>query len=238
MDRKFVPADAHAQLRRIHMLNSLESSALRSLATACHWRTYTPGQQIISPASKDRHVYLIVSGNVRVALFSAGGKEVAFRDISAGKAFGEISAIDGQPRSANVEALERCTVAAIPPEAFCELMEKHPSVMRYVVHELASTIRSLSERLFELSTLGIQNRVHAEVLRLAKQTGATHGEAVIDPAPRHIDIASRISANREQVTKELSAMTRRGLLTKSGRALVVPDIARLERLVAEVRRST
>ncbi len=62
--------------------------------------------------------------------------------------------------------------------------------------------------------------------------------ASIDPAPKHVDIASRISTNREQVTKELSAMARQGLIEKRARALVVPDVARLERIVAEVRRST
>ena len=154
-----------------------------------------------------------------------------------GQSFGEIAAIDGGPRSANVEALEDSTIASVPPQVFWMLLEKHPSVMSNVVRLLTGTIRALSDRLFELSTLGIQNRVHAEILRLAKAAGVTDNKAAIEPAPKHVDIASRISANREQVTKELSVMARQGLVARSGRALVVPDIAKLEKLVSEVRRS-
>ena len=71
----------------------------------------------------------------------------------------------------------------------------------------------------------------------AREAGVTGNAARIDPAPRHTDIASQISTYREQVTRELSAMVKQGLVQRSGRALVIPDVARLERLVSEVRRS-
>jgi CRP-like cAMP-binding protein len=226
-------------LEKIEILRGIDQQALDDLARQCAQRTYQARQQIVSRESKDRHVHFIVSGTVRVGVYSASGREVAFRDVGAGKCFGELSAIDGLPRSANVEAIGECTIASIAPQVFWTLLEKHPQVMANVVRLLTATIRSLSDRLFELSTLGIQNRVHAELLRLAREAGVRKGpSAVIDPAPRHVDIASRISANREQVTKELSAMARQGLVAKQGRSLVVPDLARLERIVAEVRRSS
>jgi CRP-like cAMP-binding protein len=218
------------------MLGALPDDVRAQIGAQCAWRTYRAGQQIISREARDRHVYMIVSGRVRVAVYSASGREVAFRDVGAGMTFGEIAAIDGEPRSANVEALEDSMIASMPTQLFWQLLEKHPQVMAKVVKALAATIRSLSERLFELSTLGIQNRVHAEILRLAKAAGIDRGRAAIDPAPKHVDIASRISVNREQVTKELSAMARQGLVVKSGRVLVVPDIAKLEKLVSDVRR--
>ncbi len=225
-------------LASIEVLGGLSAAALEQLARLCTWRDYRSGQQVISRESKDRQVCFIVRGRVRVCVYSAGGREVAFRDVGAGKCIGEISAIDGLPRSANVEAIEESMIAAIPPQVFWKLLETEPSVVANVVRLLTATIRSLSDRLFELSTLGIQNRVHAEILRLAKEAGVRNGVAAIDPPPRHVDIASRISTNREQVTKELSAMARQGLVERRERALVIPDVARLERIVAEVRRST
>ena len=102
---------------------------------------------------------------------------------------------------------------------------------------LVDCVRELTDRIFDFSTLGVQNRVHAELLRLARQAGVTGNASCIDPAPRHTDMASQISTYREQVTREISAMVKEGLVQRSGRALVIPDIARLERLVSEVRRS-
>jgi CRP/FNR family cyclic AMP-dependent transcriptional regulator len=83
----------------------------------------------------------------------------------------------------------------------------------------------------ELSTLGVQNRIHAELLRLARESGAVGQQARIQPAPKHADMAGQVSTYREQVTRELSALARQGLLQKSGHALVVPDVQRLEALV-------
>ena len=224
-------------LREVELLAALPGSALEMLGRRCVWRTYAARQQIVSRESNDRHVYLVARGKVRVAVFSPAGREVAFRDVGAGKCFGELSAIDGLPRSANVEALEDSLIASITPQVFWQLLESEPTVMANVLKLLVATIRSLSDRLFELSTLGIQNRVHAEVLRLAREAGVRAGAACLDPAPRHADIASRISANREQVTKELSAMARQGLVERRGRVLVVPDVPRLERIVAAVLQS-
>jgi hypothetical protein len=81
----------------------------------------------------------------------------------------------------------------------------------------------------------VQERVYGELLRLAKQAGVAGNAARIDPAPRHSDLASKISTYREQVTRELSAMAKQGLLQRCDRALVIPDIARLEKIVAGVR---
>jgi CRP-like cAMP-binding protein len=224
----------HERLRGIELLHRLPDHILSDLVRQFAWRNYGRGQQIVARASRDRHVYFIVTGKVRVCLYSASGRGVAFRDVGAGKCFGEISAIDGLPRSADVEALEDCTVASIPPQLFWKLLENYPQVVANVVRLLSFTVRSLSDRLFELSTLGVQNRVHAEILRLAKEAGIQNNTAILDPAPKHTDIASRISANREQVTKEISAMRRLGLVVLQGRqALLVPDVRRLERIVNE-----
>jgi CRP-like cAMP-binding protein len=106
---------------------------------------------------------------------------------------------------------------------------------------LASLVRQLSERVIDLSTLGVQNRLHAELLRLARAAnaslpqGADANQARLDPAPKHAALASQISTNREQVTRELNVLVRSGVLRKDGKALVVADVARLEAMVSQVR---
>ncbi len=120
---------------------------------------------------------------------------------------------------------------------FRSLLHEHPAVCDRMLHRLVTSVRELTERVFDLSTLGVQNRVHAELLRLARQAGVKGNVARLDPAPKHSEIASQVSTYREQVTRELSAMAKQGLVQRSGRALVIPDVARLEKFVAEVRRS-
>ncbi len=99
---------------------------------------------------------------------------------------------------------------------------------------LTRQLRVLTERVFEFSALGAKNRLHAELLRLAREYMEDDNSAAISPIPTHSEIGQRITSHREAVTRELSAMSRLGLVTREGSALIVPDVARLERLVKEV----
>jgi len=224
-------------LKRSRLLEDVPVAGLEILARQCRWRRYLAAQRVISRDAPDSDVYLIVSGRVRATSFSVGGRQVTYRDIAAGDWFGDFAAIDGMPRSADVVALTDTLVAAMSPAVFRTLLHEHPAACDRILHRLVTMVRELTDRIFELSTLGVRNRVHAELLRLAKMTGVRGNAARIEPAPKHTEIASQVSTYREQVTRELSAMVKQGLLQRDGRALIIPDVARLEKIVAEVRRS-
>ena len=114
------------------------------------------------------------------------------------------------------------------------LAEQPQLALRFMQH-VVSLVRLLSDKVVELSTLGVQNRIHADLLRLAR-TGADGGDGkgrIMCPSPKHADIASRISTTREQVTRELSALARRGVVVKQDDGMLVADLALLERMVEE-----
>ena len=93
----------------------------------------------------------------------------------------------------------------------------------------------MSERVLEFSTLAVQNRIHAELLRLAAEAHQQQGQALLSPAPSLSDIADRISTHREAVSRELSRLSSMGLLRREGGDLRITDVARLERLVGEAK---
>jgi CRP-like cAMP-binding protein len=192
---------------------------------------YDAGQQIISHMDDSTDVFLIVEGSVRVIIYSASGKEVAFRDIGVGEHFGELAAIDGLPRSATVAALTNCAVASMSAEIFWEILRNHPEASATLIRQLARSIRALTGRVFEFSALAVRNRIHAELLRLARDHMAGENAAMVRPAPTHAEIASRISTNREAVTRELNQLSREGLVERRSGTLVICDVTRLERLV-------
>lgn len=224
-------------LKRMRLLEGVPASALEQLAQQCRWRRFPVAQRVISRDAQDQDVYLVVSGRVRITSFSAAGRQVTYRDIPAGDWFGDFAAIDGLSRSADVVALEDTLAASMSPAVFRDLLHEHPAVCDRMLYRLVTLVRELTERVFDLSTLGVQNRVHAELLRLARLAGVKANAARIDPAPSHAEIASQVSTYREQVTRELSAMVKQGLVQRAGHALVIPDFDRLEKIVAAVRRS-
>mgnify|MGYP001952255471 CR=1 FL=1 len=222
-------------LRQIALLAGLSEQRLDQLAQQCLWHSVAAGKPLLLRAEQQGEVFLLVSGRVRVTTYSANGRQVTFRDSEAGEHFGDIAAIDGGPRSADVVTLEPCVVASLDRTAFLALLRDEPLVAERVMQRLAALVRQLSERVIDLSTLGVQNRLHAELLRLARGAGFDGNQARLEPAPRHAALASQISTNREQVTRELNALVRSGVLRKDGRALVLEDAGRLERMVAQVR---
>ena len=231
------PVPSILALRRVKLLEGLSDDTLATFARTWAWRRFKPNQQIITREARDTSVYIIVSGVVRITAFSGGGRQVTYRDMEAGEWFGDLAAIDGKPRSADALARTETLVVVLTPEQFRQLVFENPPVCDRLLRHITAWVRDLTDRLFDLSTLGVRNRVHAEILRLARQASSTANSARIQPAPKHVEIASQVSTYREQVTRELSAMARAGLIKRDGAALVVPDVARLERIVAEVRRA-
>lgn len=223
-------------LRHIALLEGLSQQRLDQLAQRCQWQSIPAGTPLLLRSEEKSDIHFLVSGQLRVTTYSANGRQITFRDSSEGEHFGEIAAIDGRPRSADVVTLKPSVVASLDRLAFLELLREEPLVAERVMRSLAALVRQLSERVIDLSTMGVQNRVHAELLRLAREAGIDDGNrARLDPAPTHAELASRVSTNREQVTREVNALQRAGILAKEGKALVVLDARRLAAMVAEVR---
>ncbi|NUB13172.1 cyclic nucleotide-binding domain-containing protein [Azospirillum brasilense] len=232
-----MPADAGpSRLDGITLLSPLSAEERAAVARQCRWRRFHANEQIIDHQGESRDVALVVDGRVRVLSHSPTGREISFDDIEAGGFLGEMAAIDGLPRSASAVALEEGTlIAFLAPRPFQDLVSGHPDLAMAVMRRLCRVVRIATDRVMELSTLGANNRVHAELLRLAKRGRMEGGTAVIAPIPVHADIASRVSTARETVSRVLNDLARDGLVERRADALVVRDLCRLEALGGDVR---
>jgi len=229
------PPERQAVLSRVALLRGLSPAALEALTAACYWRDCAAGAAIIDQDDPNRDVYFVASGRVRVTFFAQNGREIAFRDLADGASFGELSAIDGRMRSASVVALAPTVLASVSREQFWALLRAHPSMTETLLEHLAGLIRNLTERVVDYTTLGVQNRIQAELIRMSREAGVSNNRAILAPMPRHADIASRVSTNREAVARELSQLARQGLIERHHDALVVCDVAQLVEMVDKVR---
>jgi len=227
-------AKPEAGLEGIEIFAGLTPAELDALAKRCVWREFAPKQQIVGHQDESHQVFFLVRGKARAVIRSLSGREVTFRDIPAGEMFGEFAAIDGGPRSATVEALQRCLAASMSPELFWDVLLTHPKAAAAMLKRLTRQIRALSERVFEFSTLAVRNRIHAELVRLGSECVQPDGSARLSPPPTHAEIASRISTHREAVTRELNELAQAGLIERRRGALVIRDLARLRRMVDRV----
>ena len=230
-------ADKQYSLVRIAVFARLPPDGIKRIEQRCAWRHYEPGELIVSYLDASDDVFFLVLGEVRVTIYSStgksAGKAVSFSELRAGEIFGEYPAIERGPRSASVEARTNCLIASISGNTFRELVETEHGLAQALLPLLVRTIRALNTRVFEFSTLAVNNRIQAELLRLAGLGSRQGNSARIVPAPTHVEIASRVSTHREAVTRELNRLAKIGIIERRGGTLLVKDLDHLVQMVQD-----
>ncbi len=217
-------------LERHPFLLGAPEEVLVRLTGYARWFDAGPDQTIIDFEDETTDVYLIVQGNVRVVVRTANGERTQILgDFAAGDVVGEMAAIDGVPRSARIEALVRTRMCAIPAKPFIDAVFGSREVGMRLMRLLSSRIRAQNRRLLELTALPIRLRLTAELLRLSRPK--PDGTRVLSPLPTQEELASRIGARRETVSREMSALMEAGLLQRTRAALVLHDPPALQRMV-------
>lgn len=223
-------------LRCIRLFRQLSDEEVRRLDAQCLWRRYEPRQEIIGHGECGTDVYFVASGLLRALIRTDGVRDVILGDIGSGEFFGELAAIDSRPRSASVVALTSATLARMSSALFRVVVQEHVDVCDQLLALLAARVRALDNRVSELATLDVRHRLFAELLRLSRPDSVMPGRAFVSPPPYHAEIAARISARREAVTRELKALESAGLLERRRGALVLTDIQALVALFQHPRR--
>ncbi|MGH6725497.1 MAG: Crp/Fnr family transcriptional regulator [Pseudolabrys sp.] len=217
----------HETLEKIAILRSLEAKEIAVLDRRCLWRHAKAKQWLLEEGETGTDIYFLTSGAVRVLITPSPDREVILADINAGNYFGEIAAIDGQPRSAGILAITDATLACMPAAVFREILRKYPDVSEILLKHLVARIRTLDQRINEFSSMDVKHRIYAELLRRSRADPTDSHQALVSPPPVHSDIAACVSTSREMVARELKLMERQGLLSKRRGAFVITDVPAL-----------
>ncbi|MGI6245065.1 MAG: Crp/Fnr family transcriptional regulator [Pseudochelatococcus sp.] len=209
---------------------------LSRLDSRLHWRRFTADEVLIDYEEQSTDVYFLVAGEVRVLVRTRAGREIILDDMRAGEFFGELAAIDGIGRSANVAALTQGEVCVMPASVFREIVFASPTVSDRLLRLLAQRVRELNARLTEHAILDLRHRLYAELLRLSTPRAGRPDERVITPPPFHHVLAARIGCRREQVTREFTSLSRDDVIERTRGALVLKQPAVLRRRLDDAMR--
>jgi CRP/FNR family cyclic AMP-dependent transcriptional regulator len=210
-------------LARLAFLADADPAALSAAAALARWLAVGPGELVLDFGDTTDDVFLVAEGAVRVVVRTPLGQEVILGDLGPGDVFGEMAAIDGAPRSANVTALHPSRLCRMPAAAFLEVALRSPGVGLRVMRVLTGRLRLLDQRLFEQVVLPVRYRLASELLRLSRprEGRGAAGRVVSPPPPQHV-LAARIGARRETISLALAELAREGLLEVSARGIALP----------------
>jgi len=220
-------------LRGIKLFEDLPQTACDQINQDIIWKKFKQSVEVVGYKEEGNDVYFLAQGRVRAMIYSFSGKEISFQDLSAGESFGELSAIDGLPRSTNVVTLEPSVIGSISSTKFWDILLGYPQVTIATLKNLAHLVRFVSGRMYQYGALDVKGRVCVELLNLARDHTLGDNSATISDMPKHVEIASRINTHREAVTKELNKLSKMGLLEQKGRVLTITDVAKLAELLPD-----
>lgn len=217
----------------IPLFKNIDHKLSERYARSCFWKEYGPHELIIDVEDETTDVRFVLSGKVRIIHRISVGKEVILGEMGEGEFFGEIAAIDGEPRSANVTTLTRSRLCIMPQRCFLEILAEAPSVSLQIMKLLAERVRQLNGRLAEHSFLQAKHRLYSELLRLSKMRPGHPDQRSVSPPPIQRELADRIGTRREVVSRELNALEKQGHVQKNKGALVIINPNELQRRISE-----
>ena len=209
-------------LRNVPLFNCLSDDELEALSALSVSRSYDKGQMIILADDVGDTFFMIRKGQVKVGIVHEDGREVIFSLLGPGKVFGELSLLDGKPRSANVVALKDSELLSLRRRDFLQLLYDKPEVATAMLSELASRLRRTDEKIEGLALLDVTSRISRTLVQLASDQGIEAEDGLaLENRPTHQQLANMSGTTRETVTRVLSRLEEQGYLYCKGRRLVI-----------------
>lgn len=175
-------------------------------------------------------LYVVITGKLKVTAQSEDGREAILAILEDGETFGEMSLLDGRPRSATVVAVEDGELLVIQRRGFLQYLELHPRVSISLLGMLCERLRLMDSLMEDMRFLDIRGRLARTLSRLALQHGRTTGNGGIriDLRLSQEDLGNLICATRESVNKHLKAWEDEGVLKVSPSGFEIHRLAALE----------
>lgn len=218
-------------LARTALFREFSPEELEPLAPALQTRTYTRGAFIFHEGDPATVLYLIRSGQVKIARIGAGGEEVVFAILMPADFFGELALFDDAAiRTADAQAIELTECLTLQRDALMAFLDRHPQLMRRLLRVFTAYIRQMDAALAEAAFLDIPGRVATKLLALAQSHGErTPGGVRIGMKLSQRTLAGMVGASRENVNRSLRRFIAKGDIAQAGGYITIVRPAELRK---------
>ena len=201
--------------KNLSIFSTLNDEEIKYLENKSSLKTFSPGSTIIEQGETTSTVYFLLSGTVHVVDYSRSERAVTYASLKDGDMFGEMSAIDGLPRSAWVCSITLCKVAALPGEVFLKFLKNNTEICLVMLRQLSSRIRLADERFTDVSILGTEQRACMELIRMSKLGSSNSDKYIISQMPTQANFANMIGSTRETVSRIFTRLREESIILKT-----------------------
>jgi CRP/FNR family cyclic AMP-dependent transcriptional regulator len=200
-------------LRKVSLFDSLNAEQLEHILRISQRRTIPAGSTLFHEKEMGLTFYVILSGSIKIFTKSSTGEEKVLSLISAGESFGELSLLDGRPRSASAQTLENTTVLELSSEQFMNLMQTHFDITRGILAELCRRLRQSNEHVNDLTFLDGRTRVLKNLITLANKNGKRDGNLIsIHMSLNYDELAQMAGVSKVVLSEVIRELEAKGVL--------------------------
>ncbi|NUM49075.1 MAG: Crp/Fnr family transcriptional regulator [Anaerolineales bacterium] len=223
-----------AFLRTIPLFASLSPNDLADVSHRMTKHKYPSGATLFYQDTPGAMLFIIETGSVRVFGIGLTGQEHTFNTFGPGEIFGELSLLDGRPRSASAITMSPSVIWMLSKGDFDLLLERCPTFSRSLIVLLAERVRTAASHVEAIIFQDIQGRLAYELLALADRHGKPVGPTIqIEMPLTQSDLATMVGATRESVNKALTYLRGRELVQVEGNRVTVLNPEGLRRVIHE-----
>jgi len=214
------------------LFQDASSGTVGRLAERGTLRRYRKSTYLFHQGDDAPEVFFLVSGKVQVSSDSTTGDRQLHTTLEEPQFFGELGVLGDMGRTASALALEESEVWLVPGDVFLAFLAEEPSAARSLLRALARQVQSHEAFVEDLLYLDLKGRVAKRLLQLVSPSLDELPEdgAVVPSIVTHADLASLCGGSRENVTRILSDLARRGIIEREGRRFVLSRIDGLAKL--------
>jgi CRP/FNR family cyclic AMP-dependent transcriptional regulator len=220
--------DKQELLKGVDLFSALENRQLEVIAQMAITKSYDKDETIILEDDDTNQSFFIISrGQVKVYITGVEGREAILALLNEGEFFGEMSLLDGEPRSASVKAVESSELVTIRRDDFVAELKKHPELAMTLLVEMSKRLRKANKHISSLALMTVYGRVAATILQLMEESGRrtkmSDGSlvTVIHSRPSQQQLADMSGTTRETVSRVLSNLQKKGFIAISGKDLII-----------------
>ncbi len=193
-------------------------------------RSFPQGTALVHEHDSSDRVLFVLTGRVKIASTSEDGRERVLAFRGPGEAVGELSAIDGKPRSATVLAVDPVEALVVPAADFRAFLARSPKAAYYLLTKVVARLREADRKRVEFGATDTIGRVAARLVELSERYGKRTVEGVrIDLPITQEELASWVGSSREGVNKALHTLRQLGWVDVERRSFTVLDMDALRR---------
>jgi CRP/FNR family cyclic AMP-dependent transcriptional regulator len=219
-------------MARAPLFAGIGAETIGRLARSGTLHTYRRRTYLFHQGDAAPEVFFLVSGRVELTTLSTNGHRQLHTTLDQPQFFGELGVLGDMPRTGSAFALEETTAWVIPAEGFLDFVTEETTAARALLRALARQVQANEAFVEDLLYLDLKGRVAKRLLQLVTPSldDLPSDGAVVPSIVTHADLASLCGGSRENVTRILSDLQRRGLLERDGRRFVLRNIRGLAHL--------